>query len=147
MSQQRSFLQSPSEIKSSALFSPVFSFKLCIYLYYCTQPYIVSNLMIWTGNVVMLQASCCFVFFPNGFYSAHLFAFHSAGFGSSKNIQTLLQTCSIHQRWLLLNVTVTCTQLPLPSHWSRSPGSCPCSRPAPGHIQKSPYKCSHTSHL
>lgn len=48
---------------------------------------------------------------------------------------------------LSLIVNITCTQLPLPSHWSRSPDSCPCSPPAPGHNQKSPYKCSHTSHL
>lgn len=48
---------------------------------------------------------------------------------------------------LSLIVNITCTQLPLPSHWSRSPDSCPCSPPAPGHNRKSPYKCSHTSHL
>lgn len=55
--------------------------------------------------------------------------------------------CSHHSLTHSLIVIITCTQLPLPSHWSRSPDSCPCSLPAPGHIQKSPYKCSHTSHL
>lgn len=45
------------------------------------------------------------------------------------------------------SVTVTCTRLPLLSRWSHSPGSCPCSLPAPGHTQKSPCRCSHTSHL
>lgn len=44
-------------------------------------------------------------------------------------------------------VVLTCTLLPLPSHWSHSPDSCPCSLPAPGHSRRSLYKYSHTSHL
>ena len=37
-------------------------------------------------------------------------------------------------------VILTCTRPPLHSHWSRSPGSCPCSLPAPGHRRRSPCK-------
>ncbi len=48
---------------------------------------------------------------------------------------------------LLIKVILTCTRPPLPSRWSRSPGSCPCSLPAPGRSQRSPCKCSRTSHL
>lgn len=58
----------------------------------------------------------------------------------------LYRECLAAARALAGKVIITCTQLPLPSHWSRSPGSCPCSLPAPGHIRRSPYKCSHTSH-
>lgn len=74
----------------------------------------------------------------------------------NKNTRTLLGDapcahmdaayCS-HIPLLTDKVIITCTQLPLPSRWSRSPDSCPCSLPAPGRNQKSPYKCSHTSRL
>lgn len=43
-------------------------------------------------------------------------------------------------------VIITCTLPPLPSRWSRSPGSCPCCPPAPGHSQRSLCRHSHTSH-
>lgn len=45
------------------------------------------------------------------------------------------------------SVIVTCTRPPLPSRWSRSPGSCPCCLPAPGRSRKSLCRCSRTSHL
>lgn len=54
--------------------------------------------------------------------------------------------CS-HTHSINHEVIITCTRLPLPSRWSHSPDSCPCCLPAPGHNQKSPCKCSHTSHL
>lgn len=55
--------------------------------------------------------------------------------------------CVLRTHSLTDKVIITCTRPPLPSHWSRSPDSCPCSLPAPGHNQKSPYRRSHSSHL
>lgn len=74
--------------------------------------------------------------------------------GSNKNIHLCWGRpmctnvcCMVLTHSLTDEVILTCTRPPLPSHWSRSPDSCPCSLPAPGHSQKSPCKCSHTSHL
>lgn len=95
-------------------------------------------------KLVSLCISCSLCWGYHLYLSAHESSTHKAWW--ELKLTKLYRECLAAARALAGKVIITCTQLPLPSHWSRSPGSCPCSLPAPGHIRRSPYKCSHTSH-
>lgn len=153
------FLILPQRLWHLLFFSPAFYHLMhtllsAVPLYCFTQSCTISHEL--NGNTVLctvLQISI-FNFFVS--FILCIFSFYSFYNTPSFQIKQILLRlvalsqmdaayCSHHS--LTRSVIITCTQLPLPSHWSRSPDSCPCSLPAPGHIQKSPYKCSHTSHL
>lgn len=137
--------------------SPVFCHEMhtsyCISVSYFTQSCTVSYKL--NRNTIFVHSFADRCFLPKVFTLVLAFS------GENQSCLTQIKTyrlcwgcsmctngcCMLPTHSLTDEVIITCRRPPLLSHWSRSPDSCPCSLPAPGHSQKSPYKCSHTSHL
>lgn len=156
------FLILPQRVRHLLFFSPAFYHLMhtllsAVPLYCFTQSCTISHKLKWKYGFVHSAADQHFFLLSYSFYSLYfLNSFLPLIFSNKNKTKNSLEACRIITNGCCILITplthsliviITCTQLPLPSHWSRSPDSCPCSLQAPEHIQKSPYKCSHISHL